>query len=163
MAGDVVLGIDPGLNNTGWGVVRILENSLSSLGAGIIHNSKTSNVGQKLFRIYSAVDELIKKYRPNSISLEITFVNSNPMSALNLGYSRGIVLTLAAQHDTPLFEYSPASVKKAVTGSGRADKEQVKYMTERLLKLDLHDIKHDTSDALAIALCHIFSCAKIAA
>lgn len=154
---EFVLGVDPGLNNTGWGLISVNNNSLMIVDSGVIKNNVKSLIQVKLLSIYNSLEHIISSYSISAISLEITFVNNNPMSALKLGYARSLVLLLAAKHNIELFEYAPNAVKKAITGNGHADKEQVRYMIEKLLNIKLENLSFDLSDALAIALCDIFT------
>lgn len=154
----IVLGVDPGINNTGWGAIELHGNSLKLIDSGLIKNNSGEPSGDRLFKIFQGLEQVIAEHNPSAISLEITFVNKkNPMSALSLGYSRAVVLLLASMRDIPIFEYTPNAVKKAVTGSGHASKEQVRYMVERLLSTTNISKALDVSDALAIAMCHVFT------
>lgn len=149
----VILGIDPGLNNTGWGLIKDNKNKIEVVNFGVISNPKTIKIPIKLFNIFTKIDELIQLYKPNELSLEKTFINNNLLSSLNLGYSRAVILLLSEKHKIPIFEYSPNTVKQNITGNGHATKEQINYMIEKLLNITAPKI-FDITDALAIALCH---------
>lgn len=149
----IILGIDPGLNNTGWGLINNNNNKTEVINFGVISNPKTTKTPVKLFNIFTKIDELIQLYKPNELSLEKTFINSNLLSSLNLGYSRAVILLLSEKHKIPIFEYSPNTIKQNITGNGHATKEQISYMIEKLLNITTPKTS-DITDALAIALCH---------
>ena len=148
----VVLGVDPGLLKTGFGVIDYSGNSPKYLTSGVLLMKSTEPHTVRLAFIFKSLKEIIDKYSPKVISIEETFVNKNPSTSLTLGYARSVVLTLAGLYKTKLSEYSPNHIKKTITGNGHADKEQVKYMVQKLLSTNLPIKTYDESDALAIAL-----------
>ena len=156
----VILGIDPGSRITGYGLVRTEGNRLHCLDCGGIKmtgSSEASNFPNRLKQIYDQLFLVLDQYSPTAMAVEDIFYAVNVKSVLKLGHARGVVLLLAAQFDIPLIGYSPTAVKKAVVGYGRADKVQIQSMVCTLLNLKEKPQPHDASDALAVALCHIFS------
>ncbi len=154
-----ILGIDPGTIQTGFGMLMEEEGTLHHLGSGVIRTSSRAPIAHRLKKIYSELDRAIVRYRPDEISLENIFVAHNVRSALKLGHARGVAILAAVNRGLEVFEYTPAEVKKALTGSGRAEKEQVRYMVQMLLGLKELPGPCDVSDALALAICHSH-CAK---
>jgi crossover junction endodeoxyribonuclease RuvC len=151
-----VIGVDPGSVVTGYGLVDGTQGQLSFIAAGVIRNPLALEYGDKLLNIYQHLCALIRKYAPDAMSLERSFVASNVQSAFRLGEVRALALLAAASCDLPLFEYAPAQVKLAVASHGRADKAQVKFMVRRALQLaDEMALTDDAADALALALCHL--------
>jgi crossover junction endodeoxyribonuclease RuvC len=151
-----VLGIDPGTNITGYGLVDSLTSSLAHVANGSIRTDPKISFPLKLQQIYLGVLEIIKNYKPDAVAIEDVFHAKNAKSALKLGHSRGAAVLAAVNSGLLLFSYSPLEVKKAVVGFGRAQKEQVQCMVQILLGLPaLTDM--DASDALAVAICHVNS------
>ena len=149
-----ILGIDPGLAIVGWGVVEYKDNKFSTLGYGAITTPAGIDVEQRLLQIYDGVDGVIKKYKPDEIAIEELFFNTNQKTAIAVAEARGVIMLCGIQSKIPLYEYTPLQVKQAVVGYGRADKKQVITMTSMLLDLKKSPKLDDTSDALAIAVCH---------
>lgn len=149
-----VLGVDPGTIVTGWGVVDDRSNGFRRIDSGVIRGR--GELPARLANIHKRVVELLEKYSPSFLSLEKTFVGSNVQSAFRLGEARGAILVAAAQRDVPVVEYSPAEIKVAVAGAGRATKDQVQLMVSRLLNIT-GPLVADESDALASAICHLHS------
>ena len=147
-----ILGIDPGSQATGFGLIEIHHNHPVYLTSGTIH-IKSEKSYLKLKEIYQGISTIIQKYIPTTGAIEQTFINKNAASALKLGQARGAAMTAMAMHDLAVGEYSARQVKQAVVGYGAADKAQVTHMIKVLLNLS-HTPQHDASDALAIALCH---------
>lgn len=150
----VILGIDPGTAITGFGAVSYAGSSCRALGFGSIRTEAKTPEQDRLQVIYHRIQELITAYKPEAVSVERLFFNKNVSTALVVGQARGVVLLAAAQHDIPVFEYTPSAVKAAVTGQGRAPKQQVGYMVRALLALDEVPRPDDVADALAVAICH---------
>ena len=148
-----ILGIDPGLTFTGWGVVESLSNSEKYISHGVIETKKSTELGQRLKKIYEGLEIIIEKYAPNHISIEKIFSNSNPDSTLKLGKARGVVFLLAARKNLDISEYSPNTVKKNLVGYGHADKNQIIKMIERIYP-SIKIYSEDSADALAVAICH---------
>ncbi len=150
-----VLGIDPGISATGYGVVEAGNGSLTSLAFGVINTSPRQPFPVKLQVIYNALREVIGAYRPACAVLEGLFFAKNVKTALSLGQARGVALLAVVEAGLPVFEYSPLEVKGAVTGFGSAAKEQVQRMVASLLKLPMPPHPVDAADALAVAICHL--------
>ncbi|XWO13993.1 Crossover junction endodeoxyribonuclease RuvC [Candidatus Hepatincola sp. Pdp] len=152
----IILGIDPGLNYTGWAVIETAKSSVKFVDCGIINPLSKEHISKRLFNLYSGVNQVITKFKPQQVSIEETFVSMNPKGSLHLGYARGVLLMLPALHDLAVFEYSPNTVKKTVAGSGHASKEQVKAMLKFIMPNMKQNMKDDAIDALSIALCHFY-------
>ena len=150
----IVLGIDPGLIKTGFGVVDFKDNNLKYIASGTIFTDASLSIEFRLKNIYDKINDIIKQYRPDFFSIEETFVNNNPTSSLKLGQARGVAILCAGENNIPVFEYKPNTIKKTVTGVGKAAKNQVGMMIKCLLPVV--DLKtEDEADALAIAICHV--------
>ncbi len=152
----IIVGIDPGSRNTGYGVISVEGNRCTCLHFGAIHTAK-GEFADRLKEIYSGLSDVFARFTPSAVAVEEIFHAVNPHSALMLGQSRGVVLLVAAQHGLPIAEYTALQIKKAVVGYGKADKLQVQMMVRRLLNLKDKPEPLDASDALAIALCHAFN------
>jgi crossover junction endodeoxyribonuclease RuvC len=151
----VVLGIDPGTLVTGYGVVARRRNRLQLLECGTIVNASADPMPGRLERIHRGLSTLISKHRPDEVAIESAFYGKNAQSALKLGHARGVSLLAAFQQGVPSAEYSPREVKKSVVGRGNASKEQVRFMVKALLQTGDASMVLDSSDALAIAICHL--------
>jgi crossover junction endodeoxyribonuclease RuvC len=151
----IVLGVDPGTLVTGYGVVARKDSEMHLLGCGIIKNGSDESIPLRLRRIYADLQAVINRFHPDEFAIESAFYGKNAQSALKLGHARGVSILAAVEREIPTTEYSPREVKKAVVGSGRASKEQVQFMVKRILDVADRKMVHDTSDALAIALCHL--------
>lgn len=150
----IILGIDPGTAITGYGVVRVDNNKNTVLGYGAIRTPPKQEVATRLGLIYQGVQELILEFKPDCVAIEELFFNKNVASALAVGQARGVTILAAAHGGLAVTEYTPLQVKTAVTGYGRASKEQVAYMVTMLLNLSETPKPDDVTDALAICLCH---------
>ena len=148
----LVLGLDPGLRRTGWGLVTVSGNRLQHAGHGTIAVSTEGGLAQRLARLHEGICEILERYRPDEAAVEETFVNKNPESTLKLGAARGVVLLAPARQGLPVAEYTPNQVKKAVVGAGHAAKQQVELMVGHLLPGCRATA--DAADALAVAICH---------
>lgn len=151
----IVLGIDPGTLVTGFGVVAGTGPSLRLLASGTILNRRDTPLPARLGLIYEGLIEVITHHRPHEVAIETAFYGKNAQSALKLGQARGVSILAAVLHGLPLTEYAPREIKKAVTGNGNASKDQVQFMVRAMLRLRPDAMKHDTSDALATAICHL--------
>jgi crossover junction endodeoxyribonuclease RuvC len=150
----VVLGIDPGTANTGYGVVARHGARLVALDGGVIETSAGVDPGERLALIHARVGELLDAYQPDALAVEDLYFGANAHSAFAVGQARGVVILAAGQRALPCFSYTPQQVKGAVCGSGRAGKGQVQRMVQMLLALaDLPRPDH-AADALAVAICH---------
>lgn len=147
-----VIGIDPGLRRTGWGVLDIEGTLIRHVGNGVCA-SEGDDLAARLCSLYTALSEVLRRHRPDAAAVEQTFVNKDAAGTLKLGQARGIALLVPAQHGLPVAEYAPNAVKKAVVGVGHAEKAQVEHMV-RLQLPGLELAGPDAADALAIALCH---------
>lgn len=152
----IILGIDPGLQHTGWGVVRYENSHLQYLAGGVIHSNSKDKMEYRLKTIYDGLDKVIKHFKPNSVGIEEVYVNSNPRTSLKLGQARGMGFLAAANNTTEIHEYAPKEIKKALVGTGNAEKTQVDFMVKTLLPGVVME-SNDMSDALAIAICHSHS------
>ncbi len=150
----VVLGIDPGSVVTGYGAVRSEGNRLIYLDCGVIRTPSKQAFVRRLETIYDGLVEVIERVQPDVVAVESVFHAKHAASALKLGQARGVALLAAVKAGLELHEYPPAKVKNALTGSGRADKKQVKMMVETLLGRRL-DVPEDGTDAMAVAICHV--------
>lgn len=151
-----VLGIDCGTEWTGYGIVDTdRTGELRSVAHGAIHLSKRDSLPHRLTIVFSRLLELVREHQPDVVAVEEVFHAANSQTALKLGQVRGVVLLAAANCKLVIAEYSPLSVKSAVCGYGRADKEQVQFMVTRLLSLQNPPEPTDASDALAVSICHI--------
>lgn len=151
---NVILGIDPGTRITGYGVISKEGNTLRALDYGCIRPPPDAKLSERYLIIHESLDQLIQTYGPDAIVVETQYVHKNPQSALKLGMARGMVLLSARKKRIPIYEYSPARVKKAVVGNGRASKEQIQGMMKMRLQLAQIPEPDDPADALALAVCH---------
>lgn len=148
---NVIIGIDPGIRNTGWGIISNFENKLQHIDHGVIVPNTEETDASRLFYISSHLDEILNNYKPSFAVIEKIFVSASGESALKLGMARGVALNvIASKKNILIIELSARFVKKAITGSGAADKNQIKFMIEKLLGKRVD--KLDASDALAIAI-----------
>ncbi|MBT3766607.1 MAG: crossover junction endodeoxyribonuclease RuvC [Rhodospirillaceae bacterium] len=147
------LGLDPGLRNTGWGLIESTGNRLSHIANGVVNSTASFALADRLVQLHDGLVEVIEAMCPDEAAVEETFVNKNPTSTLKLGQARGISLLVPARAGIPVFEYTPNQVKKTVVGAGHAQKEQVQMMVKTLLP-GVEIKSADSADALAIAICH---------
>ncbi len=147
-----ILGVDPGLRITGFGIIELAGQQLRYLASGCI-KAADGDLPQRLKTIFDGVREVIEIHRPDQVAVEKVFVNVNPQSTLLLGQARGAAICAAVSHDLPVCEYTALQVKQAVVGRGHAQKEQVQVMVIRLLSLAAAPAA-DAADALACAICH---------
>ncbi len=148
----IILGIDPGSVITGYGVVAWDGQRHQHIASGDIHSGQ-GDMAQRLHRIYCAVRDIIQQYQPTEMAIEQVFMGRNASAALKLGQARSIILLLSAMNDIPMSEYSARQTKKAVVGTGGADKNQVQYMIQKILALPSIP-SEDSADALGVAICH---------
>jgi crossover junction endodeoxyribonuclease RuvC len=148
-----LLGLDPGLRNTGWGVIDIDGNRLIHVADGVVSSASKKSLAERLAELFEGLDSIVDRYRPDEAAVELTFVNRNPTSTLKLGQARGIALLVPARRAIPVAEYSPNLIKKSVVGAGHAAKEQIQLMVRMLLP-DSELATADAADALAVAICH---------
>lgn len=153
MAGIVILGIDPGLNRCGWGVVLSDGARLSHIAHGVIKPPPAQQLASRLLDLFQQLGTVLEAHQPHECAVEETFVNSNARAALALGQARGVALAAAARRGVCVAEYAPATIKKSIVGAGNADKTQIAFMVRRLLPT-AGDVSADAADALGVALCH---------
>ena len=152
----IILGIDPGTNVMGYGVIRVVQKKAEMVSMGVIDMRKESDPYLRLGRIFERVTGIIQEYLPDELAIEAPFFGTNVQSMLKLGRAQGVAIAAAIQRDIPIREYAPTKIKMAITGKGSASKEQVAGMLVRLLKLDPGEMPKfmDATDALAAAYCH---------
>tara|TARA_B110000438_G_scaffold19478_1_gene17937 strand:+ start:1353 stop:1850 length:498 start_codon:yes stop_codon:yes gene_type:complete len=156
-----LLGLDPGLRHTGWGIINSKDNKISWVASGNISPKISLSLSDRLKEIHQGLDSIVKKYKPSVAAIEEVFVNMNGQSTLKLGMARGTAITACSINEMPVYEYAPTRVKQSVTGSGRSKKDQVASMVNILLP-GCEIKSEDESDALAVAICHtIFANSKI--
>ncbi|MBB6462857.1 crossover junction endodeoxyribonuclease RuvC [Flammeovirga kamogawensis] len=153
----LVLGIDPGTQVMGYGLIHVQGSKVSLVQYGVIHLKKFTTHALKLRKIHERITNILEEYAPDEMALEAPFVGQNIQSALKLGRAQGVAMSAALIRDIPITEYAPKKVKVAVTGNGNASKEQVASMLEKLLKFKMDDkTLLDATDALGVAVCHVF-------
>ncbi len=151
----IILGIDPGTSVTGFGLIQVEGGRrFTAVDYGCIRPPAAQPLSQRYRIIFEGVEDLVKKYQPDAVAVETQYIHKNPQSGIKLGMARGVVVLAAALREIPLFEYAPARAKMAVVGTGRASKQQVQAMVQRLLTLSKLPEPEDAADALAIAICH---------
>lgn len=148
-----LVGIDPGLRTTGWGVIEAVGNRLVHVANGRVTSDAAATMAERLVQLHDGLIAVLEKWRPEEAAVEETFVNTNPASTLKLGQARGIALLVPARLGLPVAEYAANAVKKAVVGAGHADKNQIQTMVKRLMP-GVEFAGPDAADALAIAICH---------
>lgn len=151
-----ILGVDPGSNCTGYGIIRGTGDEVVYVASGTIRAARNATRYQRLRAIYARIREVINEFEPTHFAIEDVFYSKNPRSALVLGEARGAAILAASLAEIPIFEYSAREVKQSVTGNGAADKSQVSYMLGKILGLSELPERADESDAIAIAMCHAF-------
>jgi crossover junction endodeoxyribonuclease RuvC len=147
-----LIGLDPGLRLTGWGVIDVDGNRLRHVAHGVVRVAADLPLSLRLNDLFDGISAVIESQRPMEAAVEETFVNANPGSTLKLGQARGVVMLAPARHGLAVFEYAANLVKKSVTGAGHADKQQIAMMVGRLLPGV--EATADAADALAVAICH---------
>lgn len=157
----IVLGIDPGLANTGYGVVTRRGRRMAALDGGVIETAAGLPIERRLADVYDGVDALLEEHAPDAVALEELYFGQNVRTAFAVGHARGAVMLAAGQRGIPCTSYTPQKVKSSVCGHGRAPKEQVARMVQTLLDLPELPTPDHASDALAVALCHA-NCAPLA-
>lgn len=158
MAGRVILGLDPGTASTGFGVIVVEGNRLRALEYGVISTQAGSAPERRLESIFTAVETILAKHRPEATAVESLFFNANVRTALAVGQARGVTLLACSRVGCEVFEYTPQQIKQAVVGYGRADKEQVMEMVRVLLGLPETPRPDHAADALGVAICHANTC-----
>ena len=161
--GDVlrILGIDPGIATVGFGVIDAQRGAQRYVSCGVISTPAHTSLSSRLDQIYSDLEELFTAFRPEAVSVEELFFNTNITTGIAVAHGRGVILLAAYRHDIPVFEYTPLQVKQSVVGYGRAEKRQVIDMVQRILRLPAPAKPDDASDALALAICHARSATSL--
>lgn len=148
-----LIGVDPGLRATGWGVVEAVDNRLSHVADGVVKIDDRLDLASRLVAIHDGLSDVIARYQPEEAAIEETFVNKNPRSTLKLGQARGVALLVPARAGLPVAEYPPNLIKKTLVGAGHAGKQQIQMMV-RVLLPGCDIATPDAADALAVAICH---------
>ena len=159
----VIIGIDPGTNLMGYGLLGVKGKRPHLLAMGVIRLNKFEDHYMRLRRIYDRVLGLVEQYKPDEMAIEAPFFGKNVQSMLKLGRAQGVAMAAALAREVPITEYEPRKIKMAITGNGGASKEQVREMLRRILAIpdsDLESLELDATDALAAALCHFYESGK---
>lgn len=152
----IILGIDPGTNIMGYGLIGCIGKKFTLINAGVVNLSKLGDHALKLKKIFERVTYLIDTYHPDELSIEAPFFGKNVQSMLKLGRAQGVAIAAALQRDVPIFEYAPKKIKQSITGKGTATKEQVAAMLQTLMQFEEMPKYLDATDGLAAAVCHFF-------
>ena len=152
----IIVGVDPGTLIAGYGVIEKTGDSITLLDVGVIKNQSSVSMPLRLKKIYSTLCSVIDRFHPDEFAIETAFYSKNAQSALKIGQARGVSILAGVNFEIPVTEYSPREIKKSVTGNGAASKEQVQYMMVSMLKLKSTPKHFDSTDALAVAVCHAF-------
>lgn len=153
----IIVGIDPGYAIVGVGIIRYIKNKLNMIEYGAITTRAHTKTTQRLQIIYEKINEVFDEYKPDAVAIEELFFNSNAKTAIAVAQARGVLLTASANKGIPVYEYTPLQIKQAVTGYGRADKQQMQQMVKMLLNLNAVPKPDDAADALAVGICHAHS------
>lgn len=159
---NVIIGIDPGTNLMGYGILGVTGKTPTMIALGVIRLSKFEDHYMRLHRIYERVLGLVEQYHPDEMAIEAPFFGKNVQSMLKLGRAQGVAMAAALARQVPITEYEPRKIKMAITGNGAASKEQVREMLRRILKIpeESLEIELDATDALGAALCHVYERSK---
>ena len=157
----IVLGIDPGYAIVGYGIVKYENNKFFPITFGAVTTKAGVRFSSRLEKIYDDILRILEEYKPEAISIEKLFFNTNTTTAIDVAQARGVILLAAEKMRIPVFEYTPLQVKQSVTGYGKAEKNQVMELTRRLLNLEKCPKPDDTADALAMAICHCHSASSL--
>ncbi|MDR0630942.1 MAG: crossover junction endodeoxyribonuclease RuvC [Holosporales bacterium] len=153
----IILGIDPGLQNTGWGIIKKFQQEIKYTDCGAIKSNTHSRMEDRLFKIFHSICELTIKYDVNDVAIEKVFVNKNPQTSEKLIMARAAAFIAISKSGLYINEYCPNEVKKNITGSGHASKLHMQTMIQKILKIQPKKWSADAADALAIAICHAFT------
>ncbi|HEX9679256.1 MAG TPA: crossover junction endodeoxyribonuclease RuvC [Candidatus Saccharimonadales bacterium] len=157
----IILGIDPGVADTGFGVITQVKHELTALDYGSIQTQSKQPMANRLEHIFTAVEKLIKKYKPEIVAVEQIFFHTNVTTAMAVSQARGVILLAAARHRLTTLDCTPLQVKQALSGYGRADKRQIQTLVKIMLKLKTMPKPDDAADALAVAICCAHSRSKL--
>jgi len=152
----IILGIDPGTNVMGYGIIEVKGNSIKLISTGVVKLDKYDNHPLKLKKIFEKVISLIDQYKPDELAIEAPFFGKNVQSMLKLGKAQGVAIAAALSRDMPIFEYAPKKIKQSITGKGAASKEQVSAMILKICNVKVVPKYFDATDGLAAAVCHHF-------
>lgn len=152
----IIIGIDPGIARCGWGVIQKEHSTISTIDYGCINTSAKDDDAQRLYKLYKEITAIIKKYKPDLMAVEKLFFASNSKTAIMVGQARGAILVSAGLAEIPVESYTPLEVKLAITGYGKASKDQIQQMVMKSLKLKTVPQPDDTADALAVAITYCF-------
>lgn len=156
----VILGIDPGTNVMGYGLIKVEGKTLEVLEIGAIELQKISDPYAKLQKIYSILTAIVEKYAPDEMALEAPFFGKNVQSMLKLGRAQGVAMAVGVSHDIVIHEYAPRKIKLSITGNGAAAKEQVAAILSKMMRYENNQRYLDATDALAVAVCHYYELSK---
>lgn len=158
----IIIGIDPGTNVMGYGILGVNGKRLTTVAMGVVKLDKFESHYMRLKRIYTRVNDLCKQYLPDEMAIEAPFFGKNVQSMLKLGRAQGVAMAAALDRDVPITEYEPRKIKMAITGNGASSKEQVREMLVRILNIPRENLlpELDSTDALAAALCHFYESGK---
>lgn len=146
----IILGIDPAISHTGWGVISCTGNKLEYLASGVIDTNAQDALSIRLAVISSKIENIISNFKPDLVAMEEVFINKNPLSSLKLSHARGAMMAMVGRANIPLSEFSPNKIKKTIVGAGKAEKTQVMHMVNILMP-NAKIVKSDEADALAAA------------
>ena len=152
-----ILGIDPEFAITGYSIIDYIGNKFNLIDSGAILTEAHTSFPLRLEQIYNELQEIIKKYKPDAMSIEELFFNNNAKTAINVAQARGVILVTAKINNLPIYEYTPLQIKQAVVGYGRANKMQIQHMVKMILNEENLPKLDDTTDSMAIAICHAHS------
>jgi crossover junction endodeoxyribonuclease RuvC len=151
-----ILGIDPGLNKVGYGLIRVEGGKCVSMDFGFFPIPENTSLPRRLHAIYEKIGTLLETASPDAVAVEEAYVTQNAKTTLRLGHARGVILLAAEQRGVEVAEYSPREIKQAVSGKGGASKTQVQWMVAQILGLDTRNLQEDAADGLAVAICHSY-------
>lgn len=152
-----IMGLDPGTARVGWGIIASDRVGWQPVAYGLIETEKTMTAQDRLLDIATSLEKLLRQYKPDMVSIEELFFATNAKTAISVGQARGVLLLSCARSHIPAVSYAPLAIKRAITGDGKADKQQVQYMVTKQLHLKTVPKPDDVADALAIALTHAYS------
>lgn len=153
----IILGLDPGTAITGYGVIRVVNFKISCIAYGVIRTPAEMPMPKRLQMIYEDLGQVISQYHPDEVAIEKLYFGRNVTTGISVGQARGVLLLCLAQANLPIGEYTPPQIKRALSGYGGAEKQQMQYMVQNFLKLPEIPQPDDAADALAIAICHAHS------
>ena len=150
----IILGIDPGTRNCGYGILELSKRTIVAAGCDVIKVNTRLELKERLPQVYDGLKRVLMEYQPDAAAVETIFYGKSIRAAFALGHVRGTILLLLSRANIPIYEYSPREVKKSVVGNGNAHKQQIQYMLGKTLSIDLSKQSEDATDGLALALCH---------